>query len=111
MRVTIIKETNTVVIDGEVHHVDCSSLPADFHALQWDGTHGEIEYCMTRCDHCGARSRKANEIISDASPYNAFVEAWKVAKAEAIAAAEAAKAEAKAKAEAAEREANAASAG
>lgn len=83
MRVTIIKDDNTVLVDGVRQTVDCASLSADFHALQWDGTHGEVEYNMTRCTHCGARSKKGNELISSIAPYQKFVDAWAVAKAEA----------------------------
>lgn len=83
MRVTIIRDDNAVMVDGERHTVDCSALPADFHALQWDGTGGEVEYGMTRCDHCGARQKKGNAIISDLSPYHTYVDAWNVAKAKA----------------------------
>ena len=79
MRVTIIKDDNTVNVDGVRHDVDCGALPADFHALQWDGDAGEIEYRMTRCDHCSARSKKSNEFIRDLSPYQTYVDAWRVA--------------------------------
>lgn len=80
MRVTIIKNDNAVVIDGVCHTVDCSALPADFHALQWSGSTGEIEYVMTRCEHCGARSKKGNSIISDLSPYQLYLHSWGAAK-------------------------------
>lgn len=80
MRFTIIRETNTVVVDGEAHTVDCSKLPADVHAVQWDGVGGEVEYVISRCTHCGARSKKANEWITDMSPYKPLVDAWQAAK-------------------------------
>ncbi len=80
MRLTIIKDDNRVMVDGVGYEVDCSSLPADVHAVQWDGSSGEIEYRMTRCDHCGARSKKVNEFIRDVAPYAPLVEAWKLAK-------------------------------
>jgi len=81
MRVTIIKDDNRVIVDGESHAVDCSDLPADFHALQWVETHGEVEYGTVRCDHCGARSKKPNMPIIDSTPYHKYVDAWRVAKA------------------------------
>lgn len=98
MRVTIIKDDNVVVVDGKAYGVDCSDLPAGFHALQWDGTEGEVEYGINRCDHCGARTKKGNEIISDLAPYQKYVDAWQAAKthAEAEAARLAAEAELKA---------------
>jgi len=80
MQLTIIKGDNTVIVDGEGYKVDCTALPAGFHALQWDGDSGEVEYAMTRCDHCGARTKKGNEIISDVSQFQPYVDAWGVAK-------------------------------
>lgn len=77
MRLTIIKGDDAVIVNGERHTVDCSSLPADFHALQWDGTGGEVEYVSTRCEHCGARSKKGNAIISDIASYSDLLDAWK----------------------------------
>lgn len=79
MRVTIVSDDNAVIVNGERHTVDCSSLPADFHALQWNETKGEIEYRLVQCDHCGARSKKGNEFITDLSPYMKFVDAWQAA--------------------------------
>jgi hypothetical protein len=80
MRFTIIKDSNLVVVGGVGFSVDCSALPEDFHALQWEDTHGEIEFKMTRCTHCGARSKKGNETISDVSPYKSYFDAWDVAR-------------------------------
>lgn len=79
MRVTIIRDDNAVIVDGVPHTVDCSALPTDFHALQWGGSKGEIEYRMTRCEHCGARSKKGNVLLIDLSPYQTYVDAWRVA--------------------------------
>lgn len=81
MRLTIVREDNAVIVDGVRFTVDCSSLPVDVHAVQWDGAAGEVEYSVTRCDHCGARQKKGNEFIRDASPYQTYVDAWKLAKA------------------------------
>lgn len=86
MRVTIIRDDNTVVVQGERHTVDCSTLPADFHALQWDGASGEVEYRMVKCDHCGGRNKEPNLRISDLAPYQPYIDAWGVAKVAAIAA-------------------------
>lgn len=80
MRVTIIRDDNTVMVDGERHEVDCSKLPTDFHALQWDGDAGEVEHVTSRCEHCGARSKKGNEFIRDLTPYQPYVDAWRMAK-------------------------------
>ncbi len=83
MKLTIIKETDTVIIDDAGYVVDCSALPANFHALQWDGKSGEVEYKPMLCDHCGVRSKKGNEFIKELGPYTAYVEAWGEAKAKA----------------------------
>lgn len=85
MRVIIIREDNAVVIDGERHIVDCSDLPTDFHALQWDGEYGEIEHSAVRCSHCGVQSKKHNEMVFDMAPYKDHIDRWHVAKAEAAA--------------------------
>lgn len=90
MRIAIVKDSNTVTVDGERYPVDLSALPANFHALQWDGTTGEIEYAMVFCEHCGTRGKRPNEMISDFTPYMAHLNAWHVAKAQAALAAEAA---------------------
>jgi hypothetical protein len=94
MRVTIIRDDNTVVVDGERQTVDCSSLPADVHALQWDGARGEIEYAMVICAHCNGRSKKPNEIIFDVSPYQQLLHDWHAVKAKEAEAAAAKEAEA-----------------
>lgn len=82
MRVTIVKDDDIVIVDGEGFTVDCAKLPADFHALQWNGFAGEVEYRKTLCAHCGVSSKKGNLVISDLAPYQAYVNAWHAAKAE-----------------------------
>lgn len=77
MRVTIIKDDNIVIADGRPHMVNCSDLPADFHALQWDGTSGEVEYSAVLCAHCGVRSKKQNQTITDLAPYQKHIDAWR----------------------------------
>jgi len=46
MRVTIVKEDNVVLVDGEALNFDLSTitLPENFWALQWNGSSGHIEY-------------------------------------------------------------------
>tara|TARA_R100000501_G_C2582085_1_gene84983 strand:- start:273 stop:554 length:282 start_codon:yes stop_codon:yes gene_type:complete len=42
---TVIKSDTTIYKDGiSVKGCDMSGLPDDFHALQWDGSDGHIEY-------------------------------------------------------------------
>jgi hypothetical protein len=79
MKITIIRGDGTVYVDGVPRTVDCSSLPADLHAVQWDGTAGEIEYASVRCAGCGGVSRKANQPITDMTPYQPQVDAWHAA--------------------------------
>ena len=45
MTITIIKDDQAVYEDGvAVIGIDLSDLPADLHALQWDGNKGHIEW-------------------------------------------------------------------
>lgn len=67
MRLTIIKNDNTVYIDGVPKYVDCSSLPADFHALQWEGESGLVEF---------VKNYKSAEEITDLTPYQSFIDEW-----------------------------------
>ena len=48
MHITIIKDDQAVYEDGVmVDGINLSDLPDDFHALQWDGKVGEIEWKTT----------------------------------------------------------------
>lgn len=44
MRLTIVPEDGLVSIDGKAFTVDCSSIDATIHAVQWYDDHGVIEY-------------------------------------------------------------------
>jgi len=46
MRISIITDDNCVVKDGAGYTLDLSScgIPSNVHALQWNGSSGEIEY-------------------------------------------------------------------
>lgn len=91
MKISIIKDDGTVVKDGVSYTgLDLSALPANFHALQWDGSSGDLE---TK----DVNNIPSNSAISDLSPYQFCVDAWQAAydaEQAAIAAAEAAAAEA-----------------
>jgi len=78
MKVTIVRSDNTVIVDGERHEVDCSKLPADVHAIQWDDVRGEIEYASRTCVACGQNHKPANAVITDMAPYSTLLDAWKV---------------------------------
>jgi len=42
---TIIKDDTLVRVDGrDITGIDCSSLEANVHAIQFDGSNGEVEY-------------------------------------------------------------------
>jgi hypothetical protein len=69
MRVTIIRGDNMVYVDGAALPIDCSSLPADFHALQWYDTWGNLE----TIDIDG---NMVNRQITDLSPYQSLVDSW-----------------------------------
>jgi len=44
-RYTVIKADTTIYKDGQaIFGCDMSGLPEDFHALQWYGTNGHVEY-------------------------------------------------------------------
>lgn len=87
MRVSIIKEDGTVLKDGVAYtDLDLSSLPSEFHALQWYDTKGDVE-------SKDADGNPVNTAITDLSPYQWCVDAWQAAydaEQAAIAAAEAA---------------------
>lgn len=75
MRLTIIKDDNMVYIDGVALRVDCSSLPGDFHALQWYETWGDVETVDANGHHV------ANVEITDLTPYQHLIDGWHAAKA------------------------------
>lgn len=67
MRLTIIKSDNKVYIDGVAKSVDCSNLPQDFHALQWNEDSGWIEF---------TNNHKAPEPITNIDEFQFYVDAW-----------------------------------
>ena len=75
MRVTIIKSDNTVGINGEFLPIDCSALPANFHALQWygDENYGEVEW--------DGRPKPPNTEMTELGAYQTYVDAWHAEKA------------------------------
>ena len=45
MKLTIIRDMGLVHVDGTGYdELDMSSVPVEIHAVQWNGTEGEIEY-------------------------------------------------------------------
>lgn len=70
MRLTIIPSDNVVFVDGKALTVDCSSLDKTIHAVQWDGTSGEVEYATI------AGKRKPNAVIKDISAFRSLISAY-----------------------------------
>lgn len=70
MLVTIIPSDNLVTVDGDVRSIDCSSVVAEIHAVQWYETSGEVEYVKGQ-----NINPRANDTIDDFSPYQPFVDA------------------------------------
>jgi len=78
MHLTIIKADNVVGIDGKFLTIDCAVLPANFHALQWDGPEdgiggeGEAEWT--------GKPKPPNTVVTDLGEYYVYVEAWQAEK-------------------------------
>jgi len=67
MHLTIIKEDNMVYVDKMAKNVDCSDLPEDFHALQWNGKSGWVEF---------VDNYKSPENINDITAYQQYIDKW-----------------------------------
>lgn len=77
MRVTIVREDGTVIVnDRGFSGLDLSFLPSTVHAVQWYGNvgEGEVEYVDER------QRPTHNETITDLSPYQPALDAWQAAK-------------------------------
>jgi len=64
-KVTIVKPDNKVIVDGVDRIVDCSGQAANLHAVQWDGSAGEVEY----------NDGTPNAIIDSISAYQSLIDA------------------------------------
>ena len=64
-KVTIVKSDNKVIVDGVDRTVDCSGQAANLHAVQWDGSAGEVEY----------NDGTPNAIIDSISTYQSLIDA------------------------------------
>lgn len=76
MRLTIIPEDSTVIINGRRFDIDCSALDSTIHAVQWDGERGHIEYKYT-----AGGIKPINTSITDVELFAPQVAAWEAAKA------------------------------
>lgn len=70
MRLTIISDDKTVIIDGVYKHLENLVIDANIHAVQWYDTWGEIEYRSTR------DGKPQNEVIEDISPFQNIIDLW-----------------------------------
>ena len=69
---TIIKDDSYVSVDGfGIDPIDCSSLASNIHAIQFDGTNGEIHY----------NDGTDNLAITAISDYSTITDLWTSAKA------------------------------
>lgn len=75
MQITIVRDDNTVIVNGKALQVECGDLPAIFRVIQWTGAEGWIEYRQ------GERF-VPNLKITDFSPYGYLVDRWRLALSE-----------------------------
>lgn len=73
MRVTINRTDNLVYVDGVPKPVDCSGLPNNITAIQWnsEASVGHIEY-----EDLPNGGKPRNTMINDFVQYQAYVDAW-----------------------------------
>jgi Domain of unknown function (DUF4376) len=71
VQVTIVRNDNAVYLDGRRFAVDCSALPANVHAVQWDGAHGTVEY--VNAGVINPDDFRTNDLIVDFTPYQALL--------------------------------------
>lgn len=71
MRLTIVKSDGVIAVDGvALLGFDLSALPADFHALQWYDTYGDVESVDPQT------GQHMNAAIYDVAPFQPYVDAW-----------------------------------
>lgn len=76
MRVSVIRDENTVNVDGVKVSVDCSKLDAEIHAVQWYGGRGEIEFAPHFSDE--GWTKRPNQVFTSMEPYQYLVDAHSV---------------------------------
>lgn len=77
---TLIPSANQVYIDRVNMLVDLSAMDPAIHAVQWSETYqcGEIEFVND--PYAPQDQYKPNQRIESREPYQAYVDAWQVAK-------------------------------
>lgn len=72
MKLTIIRSDKFVAIDGVGYApIDLSSLNSDIHAVQWYGTHGEIEYVLN-----AQGEKPVNTLIDSIEQFSEIIQSW-----------------------------------
>lgn len=79
MKVTIVMEDELVIVEGVAYKVDLRDLPPYLHAIQWNGSYGELEF---RADKATGK-KLPNISFTDFSPFEYLVGRWRVQKAHA----------------------------
>lgn len=74
MHVAVVRDHNTVTIDGKTHAVDCSSLNSAVRVIQWLGESGWIEFN----NDLGVGAFIPNEPIPSIDVVQPFIDAWMV---------------------------------
>lgn len=73
--ISIIVPDHMVIVDGEAQKVDLSSLGlAGVHAVQWDGTKGDVEY-----NYHSLAKGPASVAIREMTQFQMMLDAWEVA--------------------------------
>jgi hypothetical protein len=70
MKVTIIKDDGVVLVDGRAIHVDLSDMPANIHAVQFNGTKGHVEY-----------TDALNKGITSITAFQTWLDRWEAVRA------------------------------
>jgi hypothetical protein len=79
MLVSIVIDDNVVLVDGAAETVDCSALAAEGkRAVQWRNTAGHVEFASVVDPDTLTVNRAPNEVITDFSPYQPYVDAWQI---------------------------------
>lgn len=78
MKLTIVNEGQgllTIGKDGKYfNHIECADLQNNIHAVQWDGTSGQVEY-----KDASTGEMTGNQSINDISGFQFAVDAWQTA--------------------------------
>jgi hypothetical protein len=77
MKITLVRDDNMVVVDGDARYVDLSTMPDVIHAVQYDSTTetGEIEYDVLQGGENNLNV-PINNVNQFQARFQAFVDAW-----------------------------------